>query len=545
MPLGHLRIYFVASLLAAGAVCMVSARRNPYEKAPGTCRMESQLYLEPHVFSRLTSARCYKYMPSLAFKNASRLTYCRKGWLCRGECDGECFQPYGNDSDVQVLETFKKGLYADRWKSCCRAARDCCQEMIADDQAGLSATKDGLHCPATWDGWTCYKDTPAGTTVQKPCPAHAYFITETPQCIKMSKKTCWENGTWFYSQEYGKEYTFYDCGSLEYHRSMTIFSIVLHSLSVVVLVPAIAIFSVYKQLQVHRISLHKNFCVAMVLYDISVILVDAVFILDHVSEEKNIRVNENPNLCKVLYTLSRYFRLCQYAWMFCEGFYLHKLIASAFAEQKSLLVFYVIGWGCPAIFVSISAVLRAVRIGHPCWMDNVEGYNWITLAPGLFCLFANFVFLCNIIRVLVTKLRSTHANEPSQFRKAVRAVLVLFPLFGMHFLMTVYRSPANCGAWEIYQYISKASDGLQGFFVAVIFCYLNGEVLYLLRRSYGRYRLQRGFSSRRGNSLAMTRMSVSTHVTSLGDSLNPNNGSVKKYSGVRNGDTAPEEQPLN
>ncbi|XP_075537535.1 calcitonin gene-related peptide type 1 receptor-like isoform X1 [Dermacentor variabilis] len=549
MPLGHLRIYFFASLLAAGAVCVVSARRNPHEKVPGTCRMESQLYLEPHVFSRLTSARCYKYMPSLAFKNASRLTYCRRGWLCRGECEGECFQPYGNDSDVQVLETFKKGLYAGRWKSCCQAARDCCQEMIADDQAGLSMTKDGLHCPATWDGWTCYKDTPAGTTVQKPCPAHAYFITETPQCIKMSKKTCWENGTWFYSQEYGKEYTFYDCGSLEYHRSMTIFSIVLHSLSVVVLVPAIAIFSVYKQLQVHRISLHKNFCVAMVLYDISVILVDAVFILDHVSEEKNIRVNENPNLCKVLYTLSRYFRLCQYAWMFCEGFYLHKLIASAFAEQKSLLVFYVIGWGCPAIFVSISAVLRAVRIGHPedssCWMDNVEGYNWITLAPGLFCLFANFVFLCNIIRVLVTKLRSTHANEPSQFRKAVRAVLVLFPLFGMHFLMTVYRSPANCGAWEIYQYISKASDGLQGFFVAVIFCYLNGEVLYLLRRSYGRYRLQRGFSSRRGNSLAMTRMSVSTHVTSLGDSLNPNNGSVKKYSCARNGDTAPEQQPLN
>ncbi|KAH7962452.1 hypothetical protein HPB52_016132 [Rhipicephalus sanguineus] len=268
----------------------------------------------------------------------------------------------------------------------------------------------------------------------------------------MSKKTCWENGTWFYSQEYGKEYTFYDCGSLEYHRSMTIFSIVLHSLSVVVLVPAIIIFSVYKQLQVHRIALHKNFCVAMVLYDISVILVDSVFILDHVNEEKNIRVNENPNLCKVLYTLSRYFRLCQYAWMFCEGFYLHRLITSAFAEQKSLLVFYVIGWGCPAIFVAMSAALRALRTGHPCWMDNIEGYNWITLAPGLFCLFANFVFLCNIIRVLVTKLRSTHASEPSQFR-----------------------SPANCGAWEVYQYISKASDGLQGFFVAVIFCYFNGE----------------------------------------------------------------------
>uniref|UniRef100_A0A131YGC0 Adenylate cyclase coupled calcitonin receptor n=2 Tax=Rhipicephalus TaxID=426455 RepID=A0A131YGC0_RHIAP len=178
-------------------------------------------------------------------------------------------------------------------------------------------------------------------------------------------------------------------------------------------------------------------------------------------------------------------------------------------------------------------------------MDNVEGYNWITLAPGLFCLFANFIFLCNIIRVLVTKLRSTHANEPSQFRKAVRAVLVLFPLFGMHFLMTVYRSPSNCGAWEVYQYISKASDGLQGFFVAVIFCYFNGEVLYLLRRSYGRYRLQRGFSSRRSHSMAMTRMSVSTHVSSVGDSLNPNNGSVKKYTCTRNGDTIMEDEVWN
>ncbi|KAK8758748.1 hypothetical protein V5799_003620 [Amblyomma americanum] len=185
----------------------------------------------------------------------------------------------------------------------------------------------------------------------------------------------------------------------------------------------------------------------------------------------------------MLYTLSRYFRLCQYAWMFCEGFYLHRLIASAFAEQKSLVLFYVIGWACPAIFVGISASLRALRLGHPCWMDNLEGYNWITLAPGLFCLFANFVFLCNITRVLVTKLRSAHTTEPSQFRKAVRAVLVLFPLFGMHFLMTVYRSPANCGAWEVYQYISKASDGLQGFFVAVIFCYLNGEVQGQITRS--------------------------------------------------------------
>lgn len=34
-----------------------------------------------------------------------------------------------------------------------------------------------------------------------------------------------------------------------------------------------------------------------------------------------------------------------YMWMFCEGFYLHKLIAASFAEQRSLTMYYFIGWG--------------------------------------------------------------------------------------------------------------------------------------------------------------------------------------------------------
>jgi len=32
-------------------------------------------------------------------------------------------------------------------------------------------------------------------------------------------------------------------------------------------------------------------------------------------------------------------------WMFCEGFYLRRLIANAFAEERNLMLFYVIGWG--------------------------------------------------------------------------------------------------------------------------------------------------------------------------------------------------------
>ena len=63
------------------------------------------------------------------------------------------------------------------------------------------------------------------------------------------------------------------------------------------------------------------------------------------------------------------------------------------------------------------------------------------------------------------------------FRKAVRAAIVLVPLFGVHFALTIYRPPVSDCYWvELYFYINNALDGLQGFFVALIFCYINGEV---------------------------------------------------------------------
>lgn len=56
-------------------------------------------------------------------------------------------------------------------------------------------------------------------------------------------------------------------------------------------------------------------------------------------------VFQNGPYCKLILLLTKYFRLTNYIWMFCEGFYLHRLISTAFAEERSLTLFYVIGWG--------------------------------------------------------------------------------------------------------------------------------------------------------------------------------------------------------
>lgn len=84
--------------------------------------------------------------------------------------------------------------------------------------------------------------------------------------------------------------------------------------------------------------------------------------------------------------------------------------------------------------------------------------------------FIVFYIQCHSIHFALTKWNILY------FRKAARAVMILFPLFGMHFLLGLYRVPDYCGGLTLYAYFSKASDGLQGTFVAFLFCYLNGEV---------------------------------------------------------------------
>ena len=54
---------------------------------------------------------------------------------------------------------------------------------------------------------------------------------------------------------------------------------------------------------------------------------------------------QNTIGCRWLLMQTQYFRLTSYYWMFCEGYYLHRLLANTFEEQRSLVSIFVIGWG--------------------------------------------------------------------------------------------------------------------------------------------------------------------------------------------------------
>lgn len=107
-------------------------------------------------------------------------------------------------------------------------------------------------------------------------------------------------------------------------------------------------------------------------------------------------------------------------------------------------------------------------------------YFWILEGPRLAVIIINFIFLLNIIRVLVVKLRQTHTSDIEQTRKAVRAAIILVPLLGISDIFLITIDPKYLPIWGFatWAYTTKFLHSFQGFFVALIYCFLNGEVNY-------------------------------------------------------------------
>lgn len=97
------------------------------------------------------------------------------------------------------------------------------------------------------------------------------------------------------------------------------------------------------------------------------------------------------------------------------------------------------------------------------------------------CLQVNFIFLLNIIRVLVVKLRQSRTSEVEQVRKAVRAAVVLVPLLGLTNCLNMSEAPLDRSAFHFacWSYSTHFMISFQGCFISVLYCFYNGEVEYL------------------------------------------------------------------
>ncbi|GAU98940.1 hypothetical protein RvY_10011-2 [Ramazzottius varieornatus] len=371
-------------------------------------------------------------------------------------------------------------------------------EFIAKQHAALSECRDKIfdqpypqdgqvYCNRTFDGWGCWNDTLAGTRAFIPCPTWA---NEGFDAKLTAFKDCNADGEWWVHPETGNPWSNYTtCINSEYlSRQQTINQIYLvgYSISLFFLLISLFIFCYFRQLRSTRVSIHKQLFVSFIVHNIVWIIHDTA-----ITPNTDV-VKENSWACRLFHVFIRYVLVCNYFWMFCEGLYLHTVLVVAFVKTELLMkIFYSIGWGLPIIPAVSYGIVRALdaQENQKCWI-NPGTYVYILAAPVIISLLANLIFLCNIVRVLITKMRATNSREDHHTRKAVKATLILVPLLGLQYILFPFRpEEASAGADVTFAYdiASAVFTSLQGLFVSLIFCFFNGEVREMCTRAVRQY----------------------------------------------------------
>lgn len=377
-----------------------------------------------------------------------------------------------------------------------------------------------LHCNGTFDSLLCWPATLAGETVRQNCPdlrgldptrfsekkcgIDGHWVGRTPN--DTSNPWGWTNYTGCYSPEAWKVYNRFLADKSE-EQKMALKSIVYGtrvmeivglSLSLVSLTISSLIFIYFRSLKCHRTRIHKNLFYAMI---IQVIIRLILYVDQWISKADTpyglvdghlTVITKIPSLCKAIYSLLEYTKTVCFMWMFIEGFYLHNMIVvSVFSGNPNYFLYYLLGWGSPLLSTGIWVVVMIYLNKSRCWFSYYFLPSiWIMDGQRLAVIVINLIFLFNIVRILITKLRESHTNEAETLRKAVKAAIVLLPLLGItNFVVMIEPSQENVVQFGVWAYTSFFLISFQGFGISLIYCFLNGEVIMAITKRWRNFRL--------------------------------------------------------
>ncbi|OXB71626.1 UNVERIFIED_CONTAM: hypothetical protein H355_011211 [Colinus virginianus] len=255
-------------------------------------------------------------------------------------------------------------------------AREKCQRDI---KAQMEKIKD-TSCLPEWDGIICWPKGSPSQEVAVPCPDYIYDFNHKGRAYRY----CSAYGTWEVTLSLNKTWANYtECAVLfssesrsrekEVFDRLHLMYTIGYSISLASLIVAVCILSYFKRLHCTRNYIHVHLFTSFICRAASIFLKDAVLYSGALGSEAKLREEDlraelgpppgqRSHLvgCKVVVTLFLYFLATNHYWILVEGLYLHSLIFMAFLSNRSYLwVLVIIGWGLPAVFVSIWASVRA------------------------------------------------------------------------------------------------------------------------------------------------------------------------------------------
>ncbi|XP_026207973.1 parathyroid hormone 3 receptor isoform X2 [Anabas testudineus] len=354
-------------------------------------------------------------------------------------------------------------------------------------------------CIPEWDGIICWPRSRAGQLVSVLCPEYIYDFNHKGrayrQCDASGK---WEqvpaiNRTWANYTECTTYLTSNQRSQEKVFERLHLMYTVGYSISLASLLVAVSILCYFKRLHCTRNYIHIHLFTSFICRAVSIFVKDAVlYSMSDDSKAEPEFTAQRPHMagCKVAVTLFLYFLATNHYWILVEGLYLHSLIFMAFLSDKNYLwALIIIGWGVPVVFVSIWVSVRASLADTQCWDISAGNLKWIYQVPILAAILVNFLLFINIIRVLASKLWETNTGKldpRQQYRKLLKSTLVLMPLFGVHYMvfMALPYTEVTGLLWQVQMHYEMFFNSSQGFLVAFIYCFCNGEVQAELKKAW-------------------------------------------------------------
>ncbi|OXB60808.1 hypothetical protein ASZ78_005246 [Callipepla squamata] len=329
----------------------------------------------------------------------------------------------------------------------------------------------GPQCNASVDLiGTCWPRSAVGQLVARPCPEYFYGVRYNT--TNNGYRECLANGSWAARVNYSQcqEILSEEKKSKLHYHIAVIINYLGHCVSLGALLVAFVLFMRLRSIRCLRNIIHWNLITAFILRNATWFVVQ--FTMNPEVHESNVV------WCRLVTAAYNYFHVTNFFWMFGEGCYLHTAIVLTYSTDKlRKWMFICIGWCIPFPIIVAWAIGKLYYDNEKCWFGKRAGVytDYIYQGPMILVLLINFIFLFNIVRILMTKLRASTTSETIQYRKAVKATLVLLPLLGITYMLFFVNPGEDEISRIVFIYFNSFLESFQGFFVSVFYCFLNSE----------------------------------------------------------------------
>uniref|UniRef100_A0A3Q3QVI7 Uncharacterized protein n=2 Tax=Monopterus albus TaxID=43700 RepID=A0A3Q3QVI7_MONAL len=259
--------------------------------------------------------------------------------------------------------------------------------------------------------------------------------------------------------------------SSEDHEILSYITLIGCSLSLFALVIAVLMFITNKKARTDvSMKVHINLAIALILLNA------------HFLPNQTVAALPSNGLCLYMALSLHYSLLATFSWMALEGFHLYLLLVRVFNiyVRRYLLKLSVVGWGVPAVIVSLVVIIKRDSYGRVpvdssnssnttiCYMAN-DTVKMVTVM-GVFGLV--FIFNVTMLGVTIARLMSLHRSKKVRQSDCYRAKRDACTLLGVTILLgitwgLIFFSYGNLPAPGLYLFCILNS--LQGFFIFLWF----------------------------------------------------------------------------